>query len=155
MSEASDAAGETARAKRQAATASSLDAVATELAAARKRLRPVPADFGDLSDLPEELVSQLNLVRVDELEQQIRDIVAAADGREVSVDSVMIELYRRHKRIEQRRFIMNKLYRMAQKNLIHSVDGRKGVYFIPKASSGWGSTNSRGFADDLDDDIPF
>jgi len=136
-----------ARSKRQAGIAANIEAVAHELEAARKRLRPVPSDVGDISDLPEELVAQLNLVRVDELEQLIRDIVAAADGKEVGVDQIMIELYRRHKRIEQRRFIMNKLYRMGQKGIINSTEGRKGSYFIPKQGTGWG--------DDLDDDIPF
>jgi len=139
-----------ARAKRIQERADAMEAVAHELEGARKRLRPVPSSFGDLSDLPEEVLNQLNLSKVDELEQQMRDIVAAANGEEVGLDPIIIELYRRHKVMQERRFIMNKLYRMAQKGIINSVDGKKGVYYLPKTGSGgpkpW---------DDLDDDIPF
>lgn len=138
------------RSKRQQERAEALEAVAHELEAARKRLRPASNDFGDLSDLPQEVIDQLNLSKVDELEQQMRDIVAAADGEQIGIDPIIIELYRRHKVVQDRRFIMNKLYRMGQKGLIHSVEGKKGVYYIPKP---WGS--GTGNYDDLDDDIPF
>lgn len=138
------------RSKRSQERAEAIEAVAHELEAARKRLRPVPNDFGDLSDLPEEVVAQLNLSKIDELEQQMRDIVAAAGGEEIGIDQIIIELYRRHKVVQERRFVMNKLYRMAQKGLINSVEGRKGLYYLPKP---WGGGSN--FGDDLDDDIPF
>jgi hypothetical protein len=139
-----------ARAKRLQERAEALEAICHELEGARKRLRPVPNSFGDLSDLPEEVLNQLNLSKVDELEQQIRDIVAAADGAEIGIDMIIIELYRRHKVVQERRFLMNKLYRMAVKGIINSVEGKKGVYFLPKAWTGPSS-----FGDNLDDDIPF
>jgi hypothetical protein len=137
-------------AERQLGHAVMLEAAALEMEDARRRLRPLPTTYGDLSDLPPEVLSELNLVKVDELEQQIRDIVAAADGAEVGLDPVIIELYRRHKVVHPRRFIMNKLYRMAQKGLLEAVEGRKGVYCIPRAAS-----SDFGFSDDLDDDVPF
>lgn len=146
--------GQTARAKRQTGYAEILEDVVQELESARKRLLSVPTEYGDLSDLPPSVIAQLNLAKIDELEQQMRDIVAAANGKEVGLDSIIIELWRRHKVEQERRFIMNKLYRMAQKGLINSVEGRKGVYYIPQTSSGWGSKPG-GFADDLDDDVPF
>lgn len=139
---------------RHNATAEALEAVVSELEVARKRLRPVPNDFGDLSDLPEEVMAQLNLSKVDELEQQMRDIIVAGNGSEISIDQIIIELYRRHKVIHERKFIMNKLYRMAQKGLVESVDGKKGVYCVPHNTGGnWGAV-SKGYSD-LDDDIPF
>jgi hypothetical protein len=138
------------RAIRHSEHAKALEAAARELEEARKRLRPIPKDFGDLSDLPPEVIEQLNLSKVDELEQQIRDIVAAAEGEEVGIDQIIIGLYRRHKVVQERRFILNKLYRMGQKGLIHGVEGRKGVYFLPKP---WPSSSS--FADDPDDEVPF
>lgn len=141
------------RAKRSQERAEAMESVAHELEAARKRLRPIPTEFGDLSDLPEEVVNQLNLSRVDELEQQMRDIVAAADGAEVGIDQIIIELYRRHKVVQERRFIMNKLYRMGQKGILNSVDGKKGVYYLPKPGA-WTNAGSTNY-DDLDDDIPF
>jgi hypothetical protein len=140
------------RAKRQEERAKQLESVASELEAARKRLRPISNDFGDLSDLPEEVISQLNLSKIDELEQQMRDIVAAAGGSEIGIDQIIIELYRRHKVVQERRFIMNKLYRMGTKGLIQSVEGKKGVYLLPdttpKTFTDWASP-------DLDEEIPF
>ncbi|WP_333836475.1 hypothetical protein [Novosphingobium sp.] len=158
----SEAEGQDARAKAQLSSANNIEAVVEELDAARKRLRPVSTDLGDLSDLPEELIKQLNVTKVDELEQQLRDIVAAADGTELGLDQILIELWRRHKVVGERRFVMNKLYRMAQKGTINSVDGKKGSYCLPRATTGgWGKSgggwgnSAAGFGDDEDDDIPF
>lgn len=139
------------RAKRQAQISDNLESVVQELQSARQRLRPLSADFGDLSDLPEEVMQNLNLTKVDELEQQARDIVASADGAEVGLDQIIIELWRRHKVTKSRTYVMNKLYRMAQKGTITSVEGKKGVYCVPKVVTFTGG----GFADDLDDDVPF
>lgn len=147
-----------AAAKAQAERAEFLESVTNELETARKRLRPIPTSFGDLSDLPEEVIAQLSLTKVDELEQQLRDIVAAGDGNEVGLDAIIIELYRRHKVIQERRFIMNKLYRMAQKGTITSVEGKKGSYYVAQpwyARVFSAAPNKGGFADDLDDEIPF
>lgn len=147
-----------ARAKRQDTISSNLEAVSHELEAARIRLRPVPTSYGDLSDLPEQVIAQLSLNKVDELEQQMRDIVAAGDGYEVGLDTIIIELYRRHKVIQERKFVMNKLYRMAQKGTICGVEGKKGVYVVPKPASsdgGWGSPSNTNLNDDLEEDIPF
>lgn len=140
--------------KRHTQRAEALDEVVRELETTRKRLRPLSSSFGDLSDLPEEVIQQLNLAKIDELEQQLRDIVASGDGAEVGIDQIIIELWRRHKVQKSRTFVMNKLYRMGQKGTIESVDGKKGAYFLPKVhASSWGK--SGGFADDLDPDIPF
>lgn len=131
----------------QASRASALDALVAEVETSRVRLRSVSNALGDLSDLPPEVLAQLSVSKLDELEQQLRDIVASGD--EVGLDAAIVELYRRHKVVQPRRFVMNKLYRMAQKGLILPIEGRKGVYTIPKPSSfaaDWG---------DLSDDVPF
>lgn len=140
-----------ARSKRQAAMAADLSSVISELEVARQRLRALPSSYGDLSDLPEEVLAELSLTKIDELEQQLRDIVAAGNGAEVGLDAVIIELYRRHKVVQPRRFIMNKLYRMAQKGLIEGVEGRKGVYVVPVQRRPMPPV----FDTDLDDDVPF
>lgn len=142
-----------ARAKRQTSVADNLDALILELEIARKRLRPLSTDYGDLSDLPEEVLQQLNLAKLDELDQQLRDIVASADGTDVGINQIIIELWRRHKVAKSRTYIMNKLYRMAQKGTITSVEGKKGVYRIPSQTIG--GLNSVGFMDELDDDVAF
>lgn len=121
------------RAKRVLERSDALHEVAQELEGCRKRLRPLSNEYGDLSDLPQEVIDQLNLSKVDELEQQMRDIIAAGGGQEVGIDQIIIELWRRHKvKGQERRFIMNKLYRMSTKGIISGVEGRKGVYMIPE-----------------------
>lgn len=135
-------------AKRQTNHANTLDAFILELERSRERLRAVGNAFGDLSDLPPEVLAELNVSKLDELEQQMRDIVASSDN-EVGLDTVIIELYRRHKLVHPRRFVMNKLYRMAQKGLISAVEGKKGFYIIPAKQP------KLAWADDLDDDVPF
>lgn len=139
------------RAKRQGQVADNLELVISELENARKRLRPLSSDFGDLSDLPEEVLQQLNLSKLDELDQQLRDIVASASGGEVGINQIIIELWRRHKVTKSRTYIMNKLYRMGQKGTVTSVEGKKGVYCIPMQ---W-EARKISFEDDIDSEIPF
>lgn len=139
------------RAKRHGMVADNLETIAAELESARKRLRPLSSDFGDLSDLPEEVVQQLNLSKLDELDQHLRDIVASGNGAEVGINQIIIELWRRHKVGKSRTYIMNKLYRMAQKGTISSVENKKGVYCVPVQ---W-ENQKISFDDDLDGRIPF
>ena len=130
-----------------------IQAVLDELEELRRVLKPIPASYGDLSDLPPELVKELTGIKVDDLEQQIFTVVKAG-GSEVDLDSILIELFRRFKVVQTRKFLQNKLWRMAQKGVIQTVPGRKGVYTAqPVSASTKPSTN--GFLDDLDDDVPF
>lgn len=93
----------------------------------RSITKAVPASYGELSDLPPELMDELAGVRSDDLEDQIFTIVKASeDGADL--DTILIELYRRFKIIQKRRFIQNKAYRMAQKSMIFAVERRKGLY---------------------------
>lgn len=144
-------------------------ATVEELDRLRRVTKPIPASYGDLSDLPPELVKELTGIKVDDLEQQIFTIVKTG-GDEVDLDAILIELFRRFEVVQTRKFLQNKLWRMAQKEVIYSVSGRKGVYTATKPAApisddellgGWGAPASPpppskgGFADDLDDDIPF
>lgn len=123
---------------------------------------PVPSSYGDISDLPSELLAQLSGIKTDELEDQIYATVKAA-GDEIELDRLLIELFRRFGDVHERRFLNNKCYRMAQKGLIFQVPGRKGVYtahkpeVAPEAEEEeFGSTPAK--ASDftnLDDEIPF
>lgn len=121
--------------KRHIERADHLDSLISEVEMSRERLRSVTNALGDLSDLPPEVLAELSVTKLDELEQQLRDIVASGD--EVGLDAVIVELYRRHKIVHPRRFVMNKLYRMAQKGLIRPVEGKKGAYTVndPRSSS--------------------
>ena len=151
-----------------------LRAVVEEVENFRRVTKPVPASYGDLSDLPAELVKELSGIKVDDLEQQLFTIIKTG-GDEVDLDAILIELFRRFKIMQTRKFLQNKLWRMAQKEVVFSVPGRKGVYTAikqaddfdalasapappapPPTGGGWGAqSKGGGFADDLDDDIPF
>lgn len=138
-----------------------------ELEELRRLLTPVPASYGDLSDLPPALVKELTGIKVDDLEQQVFTIIKAA-GKEADLDVILIELFRRFKVLQTRKFLQNKLWRMAQKEIIFSVPARKGVYTATKPvdfEALLGSEDDAnipapvshgGSHDDLDDDsIPF
>lgn len=144
--------------------ASDLEAVVSELERLRRATQPVPASYGDLSDLPPELVKELTGIKVDDLEEQLFTIIKSGD--EVDLDAILIELYRRFRVVQTRKFLQNKLWRMAQKELVYSVPRRKGVYTATKPADGADddfaalvdldtTPNTGGFGDDLDDDPPF
>lgn len=88
-------------------------------------------DASDLSDLPPEVLAELRgKVRMDSLEAMILAIVADVGGG-VGLDLVIIELWRRHKILETRRFLMSKLYRMSLAGRLHRVPRAKATYRLP------------------------
>ncbi|TXD94237.1 hypothetical protein FUT87_07450 [Mitsuaria sp. TWR114] len=85
--------------------------------------------LGDLSDLPEALLKQINAVKLDDLEEQIVTLLREKFGGVANVDELIVGLYRDYNYItEDRRKLGSKLYRMQQSDLIESVPKRKGVY---------------------------
>ena len=108
-----------------------LDAAAQELTALRERTAPLNPDPGDLGDLPAALLEQLSGRRTDPLEDQILDAVRAAGDAGLGLDRLLIELYRRHGEVHERKSLNNKAYRMAGKGLIKQVEGQRGVYRLP------------------------
>lgn len=135
--------------------------VIDELEELRRITKPIPASYGDLSDLPAELVKELSGIKVDDLEQQLFTIISSG-GDEVDLDAILIELYRRFSVIQQRKFLQNKLWRMAQKEIIFSVQGRKGIYTSKKPEPDKNpfvafaeATKKNAWDLDDDDEIPF
>jgi len=129
-----------------------LDGVAEELARLQRILQPIPASYGDLSDLPPELIKELSGIKADDLEQQLFTIIKAG-GMEVELDAILIELFRRFKVVQTRKFLQNKLWRMAQKGMIWTVRGRKGIYTTAEPPKS--PRPQPAFDADLDDDVPF
>jgi transposase-like protein len=85
---------------------------------------------------------------------QCRSFVVDNVKAETLLDTILIELWRRFKVEETRKFLQNKLWRMAQKKLIYTVPGKKGVYTAmepPRTARPQPAT----FDTDLDDDVPF
>ena len=153
--------GEERTAAAHQARADAIQALVDEVTELRRWKMPIPASYGDISDLPDELIAQLSGIKTDELEDQIYAVVKAA-GEEIELDRLLIELFRRHGDVHERRFLNNKAYRMVQKGLIHQVTGRKGVYTVtaPAADTGTfggyvSAPPKESFSADLDDEIPF
>jgi len=106
------------------ALADRLDAVPDELIRLYGLTSALPADLGNIHDLPPELLEELSVAKTDELEDQLVTVIKAY-GDEASLDQILVGLYRKFKVTQKRRFIQNKLYRM---DTIWSVSGKKGVY---------------------------
>lgn len=129
-----------------------LTAALEEIDRLRRWSKPVPAKYGDLSDLPTELLEQLSGVKTDELEDEIYAVVKAS-GDQIELDRLLIELYRRTNTVHERRFLNNKCYRMVNKGILFQVPGKKGVYTTvsPTAEGADTSEVAKNVDDDLDD----
>jgi hypothetical protein len=85
--------------------------------------------IGDISDIPEELRNELQIIKKDELANQIIEVLKIYNNV-ANLDEILIGLYRKYNVIQKRLFISNKLYRMSKDDLIMPVSGKKGVYSI-------------------------
>jgi hypothetical protein len=93
----------------------------------RSPSRKVVLSLKDLDGLPEELLKELNIAESDRQELLIEDIITAAGGV-LSLDKIIIELYRRTREITKRNTLISRLYRMSNKGIIYSLPGKKGLY---------------------------
>jgi hypothetical protein len=103
---------------------------------AREAAPQTPAESADaqdnLSDLPPALLAQLSGPKTDRLEGQILDVLRSVGGL-VELNRLLIELYRRHGDVHERKALNNKAYRMVQKGLIRQAPDRRGVYGLQSA----------------------
>jgi len=83
--------------------------------------------FEEVEGLPAELIKELNMNEADMQELVIEHIIAQSGGV-LSLDKIMIELYKRTKEIPKRNATVSRLYRMAARGAVFNVPGKKGVY---------------------------
>jgi len=81
----------------------------------------------ELKDLPEDVLNQLSISDSDKQEFEIVDAIERNGGM-MSLDMLIVTLYRETKKVWERSRLNAKLYRMSQKGLIRSVPGKKAVY---------------------------
>ena len=81
------------------------------------RNMPVDSELGDISHLPAELVKELNLNAPSKLEQRIIAIIKSADKETANINTILVGLFDRHKVIQKRRNMQNKLWRMMDNKL--------------------------------------
>lgn len=81
----------------------------------------------DLEDLPDELLEELSISSADKSEFYIASLIEEAGGI-MSLDQIIVGVFRGTGEIVKRTTITAKLYRMINKGLIFSVPLKKGVY---------------------------
>ena len=85
----------------------------------------------DIRGLPQELVKTLSLTESDFLDFQIIDIIEAVGGV-MSLDHILIGLYRETKKVHDRIKTSQRIYRMSTKGKLFNVKGMKAVYTTRK-----------------------
>lgn len=86
---------------------------------------------GSINDLPDAIKKQLNIGKLDELEEKIIQTIRDRYEGAASLDEIIVGLYRDFGYItEDRKMMMNKLYRMSKAELLESVPGKKGAYKV-------------------------
>jgi hypothetical protein len=83
--------------------------------------------YEDIDGAPDELLKELNVSDTDKQELLIEYMIAQAGGV-LSLDRIMVELYKRTGEIPRRNTVTSRLYRMAGRGMIYNVPGKKGVY---------------------------
>lgn len=100
---------------------------------AQNTMRRMSLTLEDIEDLPADVIAELNISETDRQELVIEDIIKRAGGV-LSLDKVIVELYRRTSEIVKRNTLTSRLYRMVQKRMIFNVPGRKGLYSTSEMS---------------------
>jgi hypothetical protein len=83
--------------------------------------------FEEIENAPEELLRELNIGDTDKQELLIEYIIAEAGGI-LSLDRIIMELFKRGREIPKRNTITSRLFRMASRGMIYNVPGKKGTY---------------------------
>ena len=101
-----------------------LEAASAELSRLYELTSALPPDLGNIYDLPSELQQELSITKTDELDDRLVTVINAYGGT-ATLDQILVGLYRKFGVSQKRRFLQNKLYRMA---MVWSLPGKKGVY---------------------------
>lgn len=83
----------------------------------------------DLEGLPQEQLDELSITSADKAEFSILALMEESGGI-MSLDQVIVGLYRQTGTIQKRQTVTSRLYRMAQKELLYNVPNKKGVYSV-------------------------
>lgn len=89
-----------------------------------KKLSLLPEE---LEGLPEELIKELSVSDADKTEFVIANMISE-NGGILSMDKILIGIYKKTGEIIKRQTMTSKLYRMSQKGLVFSVPSKKGFY---------------------------
>lgn len=99
-----------------------------------------------LRGLPPELVEQLQISDTDRFQWQVVEIINRTPERTISIEVLLIALFKATGKVHERLDLSNRIYRMARKGMVSSVTGKKGWYTTigAKASPDADSTMDEG-----------
>lgn len=97
-----------------------------------EKLKNVGKRIGDLQDLPAELKAELQLSKLDALEEQMLSVLKNRYDGVANIDEILVGLFRDHQVLQKRTLVAARLYRMGKNKLIYPVPKKKGVYSIDK-----------------------
>lgn len=132
------------RANQHSATRDKFKEIAADLIIADKELdsprkkdlsgvKQLSLSLEDLEGLPEELVNELSVSDADKTEFAIVNLINE-NGGILSMDRILIGMYKKTGEIIKRQNMTSRLYRMSQKGLIYSVPNKKGFYSTEELS---------------------
>lgn len=81
----------------------------------------------EIEGLPPELLEELSISEADKADFAVLAVVDDAGGV-LSLDKMLIALYRKTGEINKRATLNSRIYRMVQKGSMFNVPGRKGIY---------------------------
>jgi hypothetical protein len=88
----------------------------------------------EVEDLPDELLEELHLSGADRTEFAIVNAIEEGGGI-ITLNRLLIALYRKTGEVYKRQSLYSILARLAQKNAIYYVPGKKGVYSLEQISA--------------------
>ncbi len=107
----------------------------------------------DLEGLPQELLEELSVSNpADKAEFAIMKLMEEK-GRIMSLDQILIGIYRETGEVTKRQAMTSRLYRMINKGVLFSVPSKKGVYSLDPAESGSGDGNLESEKHDEPEDV--
>lgn len=98
----------------------------------QEKLKEVGKRIGDLQDLPEELKAQLQLSKLDALDEQILSVIKNRYEGVANIDEILVGLFRDNHVVQKRPLVASRLYRMGKDKIIYPVPKKKGVYATDK-----------------------
>lgn len=90
-------------------------------------IKQLTLSLEELEGLPEELVKELSVSDADKTEFIIVNLINE-NGGVLSMDKILIGMYKKTGEVIKRQAMTSRLYRMSQKGLVFSVTNKKGFY---------------------------
>ena len=90
---------------------------------------PTQLSRSQLNGLPQDLLDQLQISEAERFQWAVMDIIEKTPTKIISMEVLLIALYRATGKVYDRTDLANRLYRsLMKKGLLFSVSGRKGLY---------------------------